>query len=400
MIAASHDAINMPAVLVANGLGAWLMCILLLEKRRRIHRARKEIRIFHTMCRMCLSLCLLETLAFHLDGRLFPGARIICLVINSPLFMLNAIFAYLWLYYVGHKLFPHAPRLHWIRTWGVLPSLALCALCVVNLFTDVFFGISSDNVYYRTPLAFLCYFLTYLYILSGAAIARGFHRQVDRSRTFPVGTFLLPVFVGSAIQYINYGLALIWPSVAVGLTALHISLQNEENSLDGLTGTYNRNYLIHYWEYVAARVRHGLRLTGILLDINDFKTINDTYGHSVGDSVLYGVSQILKQAVESHGLVARYGGDEFVILLEDSTPELVQQVRTNILSGLDAYNASGRPPCRISLSMGVAELENTSLNELFNRMDQKMYLEKAKFYKGNYNDPRHAPTPKQETLLS
>lgn len=380
MIAASHDAINMPAVLVANGLGTWLMCILLLEKRRRIHRARKEIRIFHTMCRMCLTLCLLETLGFHLDGKLFPGARAVCLVINSSLFMLNAIFAYLWLYYVGHKLYAHRPCLHYIHTWAPLPALLICVLSIGNLFVEIFFGITADNVYYRTPMAFLCYFVTYLYILSGAVLAMFFHRRVDRSRFFPVGTFILPIFVGSAIQYINYGLALIWPSVAVGLTALHISLQNEENILDNLTGTYNRNYLIHYWEYVAERVRHGLHLTGILLDVNDFKSINDTYGHSIGDTVLYNVSKILKHAVDGHGLVARYGGDEFVILLGDSTPELVQQVRAQILSGLDAYNISGHPPCHVSLSMGIAELENTSLNELFNRMDQKMYVEKSNFY--------------------
>lgn len=375
------STVNMPAVLVANGLGTWLMCILLLEKRRRIHRARKEIRIFHAMCRLCLALCLLETLTFYLDRKTFSGARELALYTNASLFILDALFAYLWLFYISHKLFGKHSYMRFVRTWAAVPAGMLCVMSVGNLFTDVFFGLTPDNIYYRTPLAAFCYFITYLYLFIGGGLAFYYRLRINRAGTLPIGTFLLPVVAGSILQYLFYGIALIWSSVAVGLTALHISLQNEESCLDALTGVYNRNYLIHYWEYVAMRTRQGHHLAGILLDINDFKRINDTYGHRIGDCVLYDVSKILENAISSNALLARYGGDEFVILTEDSTPELLQQMRDRILTSLEEYNTTGRAPCTISLSIGIAELKDTSLNDLFNRMDKNMYEEKTNYYR-------------------
>lgn len=385
----STYTVNMPAVLVANGLGAWLMCILLLEKRRRIHRARKEIRIFHGMCGMCLALCLLETLSFHLDRRLFPGARSICLLLNACLFIMNAIFAYLYLCYISHKLFKEHRYLRYLRIWGAIPSGIICLMCLGNLFTDVFFGITAQNVYYRTSLAWVSYFVTYLYLLAGAWLARYHHRKIDLTRSMPVGLFLLPVFVGSALQFYFYGLALIWPSVAIGLTAMQITLQNEESTLDVLTGVYNRNYLIHYWDYVAMRTRQGYQLAGILLDINEFKQINDLYGHNAGDRVLCDISDVLKHSIGPDTLLARYGGDEFVILTEASSPDVLQEIRNRIHAGMAEYNASGRAPCFVSLSIGMARLENTSLSDLFNRMDRNMYLEKNNFYREQGRDRHH-----------
>lgn len=374
------STVNLPAVLIANGLGAWLMAILLLDKHRRIQLARQELRPFRSMCSLCLSLCLLETLGFLLDGRNFPGARPLCLVLNSLLFILDSIFAYLWVYYIAHKLFPGHRYLRHLHTWGALPALLVCVLSALNPFTEVFFVISPENVYQRTPPVFLVYFITYLYLVSGAVVTIIYRRKVDRSHIVPVGTFLLPVFLGSILQFLFYGIALIWPSVAVGLTALHTTLLNEESDRDALTGVYNRNYLIRYWDYAAQRTRQGHKLTGMLLDINHFKLVNDRYGHSTGDSVLYHVGCILRKAAGPHDIVTRYGGDEFVILTENSSPDRLRSTRERILAGLAEYNASGKPPCPISLSMGTAVLEDTNLNELFNRMDRAMYEDKRQYY--------------------
>lgn len=383
MLELSGGTINMPAVLVANGLGAWLMCILLLEKRHYIYDARQEIRTFHTMCSLCLILCVVETIGFYLDGKQFPYARLIYLAFSVSLFIMDAIFSYIWLSYIAHKLFSEHYLLRWVKVWGKLPAICVCVLGIANLFTDVFFGISSENVYYRAPLAFIVYFVTYFYLISGAVLAIYYSKKISRTYHMPVGTFLLPVFVGSVLQYCFYGIALVWPSVAVGLTALHITLQNEESTRDLLTGVYNRNYLIHYWNYAFRRSRRGASIAGMLLDINNFKYINDTYGHNVGDQVLHAVGGILKKAVGPNAIVARYGGDEFVILTEDSSPEELLATREKIDIELEKYSASGQAPCRISLSMGIAELQNTELNDLFNQMDTKMYREKHRYYQQN-----------------
>ena len=127
-------------------------------------------------------------------------------------------------------------------------------------------------------------------------------------------------------------------SVALGLTFLYVNLQNEESFLDALTKLYNRNYLLHYMEHMSERFQKGKRLTGIMLDINGFKSINDTYGHMKGDGVLRDMGEVLLRSVGNRAAVARYGGDEFIILIEDPAENDVQKIRENIAAELEAYN--------------------------------------------------------------
>lgn len=84
----------------------------------------------------------------------------------------------------------------------------------------------------------------------------------------PVLTFLIPVYLGSIIHLTTYGIALIWVSVALGLTLLYISLQSEDIYLDPLTNLYNRNYLMHYMDRIPRQIRAGMHMTGIRLILN------------------------------------------------------------------------------------------------------------------------------------
>lgn len=393
MSAALGATVNLPAVLIANGLGVWLTAILLRDTRPHLRRIRREIRTFRTMCRLCLTLCLLETLGFCLDGPRFAALRSFCLLLNAVVFGLNAVFAYLWLYYIGHKLFEPHPHLRYVDTVAAIPAGLVVVLCAANLFTEVFFGITADNVYYRGVASPLVYAVTYLYLLAGGGLALYHRLRVDRSRSIPVFTFLLPVFIGTIIQYLWYGLAAIWVSVAVGLTALHTTLQREESSLDALTGAHNRNYLIYYRNYAITLFQQGRRLSGLMLDVNGFKQINDTYGHRAGDRVLYAVARILKQAAGPRAIVTRYGGDEFVILVEDASLADLQTVQHRIQAALDAYNAAGEGPCPVTVSMGAAELGPNGLSELFDKMDRAMYQDKQAFYRRQGIDRRHHDLP-------
>lgn len=105
-----------------------------------------------------------------------------------------------------------------------------------------------------------------------------------------------------------------------------------------------------------------------MLDVNNFKYINDTYGHLAGDEVLQEVGKILQSATEGRGAVVRYGGDEFVILLEGDHREMGAYVREEITKGLARYNASGSAPCPISLSLGVSEFDRLNVDKFFRDM--------------------------------
>ena len=377
VINCSVSQINIPAIVIANGLGACLMLAVLIGKRTRM--GSRDCELFDWMCRICFGLCILETVGFLLDGKRFLGARQISLGLNAVIFLLSAAVSYVWVHYVHYRLFSDTGQYRRLNPYVAIPAGVLSLLIVVNLFTPVFFGITEDNVYYRTPLFFLPYIVTYGYLTYGAVRVYRYCKIVDKYLFMPVKLFLVPVYLGSLIQVFCYGLSLIWVSVAMGLTFIYINLQQEETFLDPLTNLYNRNYLLHYIEHIARQNKRETPLTGIMLDVNDFKHINDTYGHTAGDAVLCAVGRILIRAAGGDAAVVRYGGDEFIILV-DGDLEIVQKVKKNVERELSVYNASGKALLPLSLSAGIAKFDETDIFTFFQKMDQNMYESKRNFY--------------------
>ena len=367
--------VNIPAVLVANGVGICLMSAILFSRHKRLRRAFLDGVFYYWMCRMCLVLCLLEMLGFLVDGQVFVGSRLLSLLLNVILFSTGAVLAFLWMCYVDYKIHEDVKRLKkWAHLWSI-PAVSVAILSVANLFVDVFFSISLDNRYYRTSLFWLPYVVTFGYLTYGAWRAYRCCRQTEKHLYMPAIFFLLPVYLGSLIQFSCYGISLIWVSVAVGLTFLYINLQNEETFLDSLTGLYNRNYLIHY----MMESRRESQITGVLLDINGFKTINDTYGHIEGDRVLQIVGARLLQATGTGAIVVRYGGDEFLVLFENASPQVIPQFRRELMSQpLVCPMPDGE--LAISLSAGEARLTAGDVTGFFREMDRNMYREKDSYY--------------------
>lgn len=372
--------VNIPAALVANGLGVCLMLTVMLTKRRRVRMTTCDGKIFLWMCRICLTLCVLESAGFLLDGKNFTGARPLAIFLNSFIFLASVFMAYLWICYVDFKMFESYERLRRLYLIAAIPVMAICVLLVVNLFVELFFGVTQENVYYRATLVWLPYVVVFGYMTSGAVLVFRHRKRTNKYLFLPVLAFLIPIYLGTVIQLLCYGLALIFASVSLGLTLLYINLQNEENFLDPLTNLYNRNYLLHYIDHIRRQVDKGKQVKGIMLDINGFKQINDTLGHVVGDHVLQAVGAILLQATDSGSVVVRYGGDEFVILVEDADQQRIQSIRENIQRGLDEYNASEQAPYTVSLSAGVAEFRSKDFFMFFQEMDRNMYADKRAFY--------------------
>ena len=381
MPAAHPDApLNLPAILNANGLGICLLLVLLFSKRHPARPRTLDGRLFYGMCWLNLALCVVETLSFMLDGTLFWGARALAILANCLLFFLNAVFSFAWVCYVDYKLCGSTARLRRMIPRLAAPAAILCLLAFANLFFPVFFEISPENIYTRRPLVLINYLVTYFYLTCGAVLVWRQQKKLQKYLFMPVLLFLLPIYLGSLLQLFHYGIALIWVSVALGLTSLYINLQNEESYLDALTGLYNRNYLIRYLNYLSERSRKAGPIQGILLDINQFKQINDTYSHAEGDRVLCLVGQILRRCVSPKTVVARYGGDEFVILLENAPPSEAQRVRERLAQELARCNAESRAPYRLSLSLGTAAFTSEDLDGFLRAMDDGMYAEKRAFY--------------------
>ena len=149
---------------------------------------------------------------------------------------------------------------------------------------------------------------------------------------------------------------------------------------DNLTGCYNRFYLnLQLKEFMANVLRYHVPLSVILLDIDHFKKINDTYGHLAGDRVLKRLAEILIGNLRKGDTVIRYGGEEFLILLPytylEEACEVAERIRKTVAESDFPINGTS---LKVTISLGVAFLEPgiRSLEDLISIADERLYMAK------------------------
>ncbi|MEK6324794.1 MAG: HD domain-containing phosphohydrolase [Acidobacteriota bacterium] len=168
-------------------------------------------------------------------------------------------------------------------------------------------------------------------------------------------------------------------------TAVHNALafeRTQESALtDNLTGLPNSRYMYSFFDQERSRSeRHGYPLVLMMMDLDGFKRINDTYGHHVGDEILRRVAQVSRGQVRTGDTLIRYAGDEFVAVLHRVTPDLVYEMKTRLQTAVDSFVYEVRPGrvARVGISIGYATYgqDGTAIDELMEVADQRMYQDK------------------------
>ena len=156
----------------------------------------------------------------------------------------------------------------------------------------------------------------------------------------------------------------------------------EQTMKDGLTALPNRAYLFKTLDNEMARARRYRRdLSVVMLDIDHFKSVNDTYGHLFGDKVLINLAGTLSKEVRRQDILGRYGGEEFLIILPETTGDaaaaLMERCQRKI-ADIPYDDGSGSSPVSVTISAGIAEFntDDHSIEDLIGRADRALYRAK------------------------
>lgn len=152
---------------------------------------------------------------------------------------------------------------------------------------------------------------------------------------------------------------------------------------DPLTGLANRALLKDRYDHaILNAVRHHTQLAVMVCDLNGFKEINDDYGHNFGDEVLKEVSNRLDRLVRESDTVARYGGDEFILILEQVESISVEEMKNNILNRLTFDLKYNEDTCRVNTAIGYSRFpsDGTTFEQLISVADNNMYDAKREYH--------------------
>lgn len=304
-------------------------------------------------------------------------------------YVFQSLVGFVFVSYVDFELYPDSKRLK--RRLPYYSILAVISEIMVfsSFWTNWVFVIDENNCYQRGDLFYIHTIFAFAYM------AFILHLLIDYKKNGKVDTnaqkelyrrlFVFPIIpcIGSIIQILLPGTPWILPMTTVAILINHITIQNGYMARDYLTGLYNRSQLENFMNYQLKNLKKGNYFYLILLDLDKFKEINDTYGHLVGDDALINAGKLIRGSCKRKtDYVARLGGDEFAIIGQCESAEAVNMIIARMHDVVERFNSTNQKPYNIRFSAGYAIHDGSTqatLDNMISIADDRMYeIKKAK----------------------
>ena len=369
---------NLQAIWVANITGFLLIVFLYFSRFITKTKGDTKENSFTVMMWLTMIACIIEPITFSIDGIHDQVCYWINMLGNTYLYYANGLGSFLWMMYVDLNLFKDYSRMKSVYYKISIPVSLLLISLIANLKFHYYFYVDGNYVYHRQPTIFIFYI--YIMLCAIYSIGLYFYHKIKYGKIafFPIYMYLIPIVTGSILQMIFYGISTAWLGTAIGIVALHMSLQQQQSYVDSLTGLYNRLYLEHVMFKVSQN--NNMCYYGMMIDMNNFKQINDTYGHSAGDQALIDAARIFNSTINSNSTAFRYAGDEFIIILKSKNAAEVENLVTLLRDNAEAFNKENSRPYDISFAIGYdryyPEIDNT--DSFFKKIDKAMYEDKLR----------------------
>jgi diguanylate cyclase (GGDEF)-like protein len=371
-----------------------ILVVLFILVRKQIDQDQKENKLFFLLLFVTIGLLVFDMLG-SLDGFSSPWYPILNKVGNTGLFMLAQVAACLWIYYVYYTLVSTEKNTFLVVLLFVL-AIANAVLTIGSLIpgTDLYFTIDSENVYHRASLYPFSVFLILACILASVILVLANYKNIDHDRFFTALGFNIFPLIGLIIQYFAPGVTYSILGMVFGFIIGAMNIQYSNATTDFLTGVYNRRSLDTYLARKIKNMKKNEKFAAFMLDLNNFKIINDKYGHNAGDTALEEAANILKRVVSPHDYLARFGGDEFFIISNIDSERDIRSLVWQIQRQTIRYNQASSRPYKIEFSIGYSVYRKNSgmtAKQFKNVVDKLMYEDKylhsmsPSFYEGGNN---------------
>lgn len=369
------------STLYLNMYSILILGIVLFNLYKKYGINNKVTKLFVAMIFVTIIMLFFDSLG-RFDGMAKPYYIYLNKIGNTVSFMLNPVLVSLWMMFVLEVVSISKAKQNIIKYILVFMFIisATCSLLSIFATNNNFcFYIDENNIYERGKLFYFTIAYTGIVVLVSSLIVFLNREKVDKRLFASLFFFPVPPLIGIILQSIFYGTSLILNGVTISALLVHMHLQAIQMNTDYLTKIYNRRKLIFKLNDESRKAKPGNTFSGILIDLVEFKNINDNYGHLFGDEVLVRTAEILKKIIGSNNFVYRYGGDEFFIVLSPSKEEETVEYIKKIKDEISNYKIPTRENFKLELTFGhllYDPIEKPTINDFLEKIDQLMYNNK------------------------
>ena len=363
-----------------------IFAIMLFRDLLNVDRQEKQIKYDHALIAFMLYFISDALWAAVIAGML-PKNHFTVLSTNFANYVLMAAITYTWLRYV--MAVEQVPRRDTSRTkFAILFPFYIATIALIvtylvkpGVLLDEDFNLQGAYSVFQIAVPCVYIAAVLIYTLRRARVEDS---PLERRKHLFVGCFPLMVIAGGLFQILVLTETPVFCfCCAILMLVFYINSMEAQISTDPLTGLNNRGQLLHYTSQKANVHMEGRHTFVVMFDINDFKSINDTYGHAEGDRALVIVAESLKAVAKNRSsstFLARYGGDEFILITHLTGEEEVEPLIAEIRAHIEARCREDKIPYVVSLGAGCDELrsDEDAFQPCMQRADEKLYLDKAR----------------------
>lgn len=352
-----------------------MVLAILLSRRKYLYPSQ---RLFIYIVLSSLLLLISELIVTLADGKPGVSARILNVFFNFILHGFSSLPFAFWFAYFEYNI---KNDINFVKKspFNKIPPLLSLIIMIYSSFTGFVYYIDSNNHRVMNSGVFFLYAVNALIFLAAIYLFLRFSNQFDRTTKTAYISFIFIPLIAAGIQYKYPELTIIWNSEALAVLIFFYFLQLQDLNRDYLTGLPNRR---QGDDWIDRKIRVSTThesFSLIMIDLDNFKPINDSYGHNEGDTALRIFSNIMRQVLKSDDKIVRFAGDEFLIILDSTENAVIESIIERLKIQVTLFNKKKIKPYQLAFSAGYTVYnpeKHRGLREILYDADNQMYENK------------------------
>ena len=340
-------------------------------------------KLFRILIGVNIGAIICDVIQVLFEGTRYPFSYFLENISIFLYYALHSLVGSIFAMYVDYELYPDNKRFKRRAPYYAILAVIAEIMTLLSFWTGWYFVIDENNFYRRgslfyLPIVFAFIYMAYIFYM---LIKYKKKNMTDNSMNGELykRLFVFPILpcLGALLQIVLPGTAWTFPATTLAILINYTTVQNGYMARDHLTGLYNRSQLENFMNYQLKNLKKGNYFFLILIDMDKFKEINDTYGHVVGDDALINAAKLLRGSCKRKSdYVARLGGDEFAIIGQCENVAAVDMIIKRMHDVIDRFNKISRKPYKIQFSAGYTVYDGNgqaTLDKMISEADHKMY---------------------------